>query len=141
MATWEDGVVTAAVTVAQHSQIQLQPGDIGLQPGMHTIAAWDEWGCSLGPLMRYGTPVVRVPELGAAYAPRTLARQIVLVRAVFVSLIDERDLVLARNIRAACLQPPDAEAEAGAPTTGAVVAVIGMAHLAGVREALERSDI
>ena len=71
--------------------------------------------------------------------------------------------MLARSIRAACLQPclqPDLgqDAEAGAEaggeagggeaggegrtsTTGAVVAVIGMAHLAGVREALGRPDI
>ena len=63
-------------------------------------------------------------------------------RAVFVSLIDERDLALARSIRAACLQPCLRQAEAGgAATGGAVVAVIGMAHLAGVREALGRPDI
>ena len=80
----------------------------------------------------------------------------VLGRAVFVSLIDERDRVLARRIRAACLQPclqpclQEAEAggEAGGRAggeaggeAGAVVAVIGMAHLAGVREALGRPDI
>ena len=68
----------------------------------------------------------------------------VLGRAVFVSLIDERDRVLARRIRAACLQPclqPCLhQAEAGGEA-GAVVAVIGMAHLAGVREALGRPDI
>ena len=72
----------------------------------------------------------------------------VLGRAVFVSLIDERDRVLARRIRAACLQPclqpclhqAEAGGEAGGEA-GAVVAVIGMAHLAGVREALGRPDI
>ena len=77
-----------------------------------------------------------------------LPKQVVLGRAVFVSLIDERDRVLARRIRAACLQPclqpclQEAEAggEAGGEA-GAVVAVIGMAHLAGVREALGRTDI
>ena len=77
-----------------------------------------------------------------------LPKQVVLGRAVFVSLIDERDRVLARRIRAACLQPclqpclQEAEAggEAGGEA-GAVVAVIGMAHLAGVREALGRPDI
>ena len=77
-----------------------------------------------------------------------LHKQVVLGRAVFVSLIDERDRVLARRIRAACLQPclqpclQEAEAggEAGGEA-GAVVAVIGMAHLAGVREALGRPDI
>ena len=85
-----------------------------------------------------------------------LPKQVVLGRAVFVSLIDERDRVLARRIRAACLQPclqpclQEAEAggEAGGRAggeaggeAGAVVAVIGMAHLAGVREALGRPDI
>ena len=85
-----------------------------------------------------------------------LHEQVVLGRAVFVSLIDERDRVLARRIRAACLQPclqpclQEAEAggEAGGRAggeaggeAGAVVAVIGMAHLAGVREALGRPDI
>ena len=85
-----------------------------------------------------------------------LPKQVVLGRVVFVSLIDERDRVLARRIRAACLQPclqpclQEAEAggEAGGRAggeaggeAGAVVAVIGMAHLAGVREALGRPDI
>ena len=85
-----------------------------------------------------------------------LHKQVVLGRAVFVSLIDERDLVLARRIRAACLQPclqpclhqAEAGGEAGGRAggeaggeAGAVVAVIGMAHLAGVREALGRPDI
>ena len=60
--------------------------------------------------------------------------------------------MLARSIRAACLQPclqqeqeveagAEAGGEAGASATSAVVAVIGMAHLAGVREALGRPDI
>ena len=56
--------------------------------------------------------------------------------------------MLARSIRAACLQPclqEEQEVEAGGEgrtsATGAVVAVIGMAHLAGVREALGRPDI
>lgn len=49
-------------------------------------------------------------------------------RAAFVSLIKERDRVLAQNIRDACLMQQ--------PEEGAVVAVLGMAHLAGVREAL-----
>ena len=89
-----------------------------------------------------------------------LHKQVVLGRAVFVSLIDERDRVLARRIRAACLQPclqpclqeavagGEAGGEAGGRAggeaggeAGAVVAVIGMAHLAGVREALGRPDI
>ena len=53
-------------------------------------------------------------------------------RAAFVSLIRERDAYLARNIRNACLAREDVEA----PGAAAVVAVLGMAHLAGVREAL-----
>lgn len=59
---------------------------------------------------------------------------LVLGRAAFVSLIQERDLVLARNIRDACLaQRGD---QAGETATTAVVAVLGMAHVPGVREAL-----
>ena len=57
-------------------------------------------------------------------------------RAAFVSLIEERDGVLARNIRDACLAegaPSDAADDASA-----VVAVVGMAHLPGVRDALLR---
>jgi hypothetical protein len=77
---------------------------------------------------------------------------IVVGRAGFVSLIQERDRVLARNIRAACLAAPQgggtpgAEAQAGSRSHAAaadeasgsavLVAVLGMAHLAGVREAL-----
>lgn len=83
------------------------------------------------------TGAVATWDDGAVAAAVTL----VLGRAVFVSLIDERDRVLARNIRDACLQPPQAEAEASTSATSAVVAVIGMAHLAGVREALGRPDI
>ena len=71
---------------------------------------------------------------------------VVIGRSVFVSLIEERDQVLARNIREACLAPgagavaPAAGAQD--PTSGAVVAVLGMAHLAGVQKALlERDDL
>ena len=84
----------------------------------------------------------------------TAALVLTLGRAIFVSLIDERNRVLARNIREACLRPPvsadgavvsrpvvpdhdrhegsNGDANADAP----VVAVLGMAHLAGVRAAL-----
>ena len=65
---------------------------------------------------------------------------IVLGRAVFVSLIDERNDVLARNIRDACMQPPEAQSMAIAEDpTATVIAVVGMAHLAGVRDALLRN--
>ena len=56
-------------------------------------------------------------------------------RSAFVSLIQERDDVLARNIRRACLAE-----DAGAPTESAVVAVLGLAHLPGVREALQKKS-
>ena len=55
-------------------------------------------------------------------------------RAVFVSLIDERNRVLAANIRQVCLSDGDAERESD--TRAAVVAVVGLAHLDGVRAAL-----
>ena len=58
---------------------------------------------------------------------------VIFARAAFVSLIQERDRVLARNIRDACLGGRSA---GSTRDTSAVVAVIGMAHLAGVREAL-----
>ena len=70
----------------------------------------------------------------------TLLLAIVLGRAVFVSLIDERNDVLARNIRDACMQPPEAQSMAIAEDpTATVIAVVGMAHLAGVRDALLRN--
>ena len=80
----------------------------------------------------------------------TLLLAIVLGRAAFVSLIDERNDVLARNIRDACMQPPKAQSMAIADVvtdavdaaredpTATVIAVVGMAHLAGVRDALLR---
>ena len=92
----------------------------------------------------------------------TFLLTIVLGRAVFVSLIDERNDVLARNIRDACMQAPEARiapvadadvglaiddaidarsADADAASedpTATVIAVVGMAHLAGVRDALLR---
>ena len=56
-------------------------------------------------------------------------------RAAFVSLIEERDRALASNIRRACL----AEASSDGSNSGrgaTVVAVLGIAHLAGVRALL-----
>ena len=65
----------------------------------------------------------------------TLLLGLTLGRSVYVALIAERDDVLAANIRSACLRPGAGEPGAGrAP----VVAVLGMAHLAGVRAALQK---
>ena len=54
------------------------------------------------------------------------------LRVVLVALIDERNVELARNIRAA--------AAAAAPGEGVVVGVLGMAHVNGVRRLLEESE-
>jgi hypothetical protein len=73
----------------------------------------------------------------------TALAAVVIGRSVFVSLIEERDRVLARNIRDACLAPraaSDAD-EATSETSAVVVAVLGMAHLAGVRKALSESNL
>jgi len=62
-------------------------------------------------------------------------------RAALVSLIDERDCVLARNIRDACLDRGCSRSSCDAERDAtAVVAVLGMAHLAGVRAALLRRE-
>ena len=73
----------------------------------------------------------------------TLFVAIVLGRTVFISLIQERNLVLARNIRQLCLDDGGEDATAAAPQSAeeeeakkVVVAVLGMAHLEGVRQAL-----
>ena len=71
----------------------------------------------------------------------TALAAVVLGRAGFIALIEERNQVLAGNIREACLQPPQhlrggGEAEDAAGAGAAVVAVLGMAHLEGVRAAL-----
>ena len=66
-------------------------------------------------------------------------------RAVYVSLIDERNRVLARNIRTSCLAS-HAEGQGAVGddkcqgSDGVVVAIIGMAHLQGVRLALLTDD-
>ncbi len=57
------------------------------------------------------------------------------LRVVLVALIDERNVELARNIRAAA-----AAAAAAAPGEGVVVGVLGMAHVNGVRRLLEESE-
>ena len=67
----------------------------------------------------------------------------VLARAVFVALIEERNLALTENIRRACEQRHDGDGD-DASSCGpgrAVVAVMGMAHLEGVRVALETTEI
>ena len=68
---------------------------------------------------------------------------VVLLRVMLVGLIEERNFALARNIRAASMQvltPPEAARERGAGKDGAaVVAVLGMAHLNGVRKLLTTS--
>ena len=66
----------------------------------------------------------------------TALTAVALGRAAFVSLIRERDLCLAANIRAACLSSCERPGEEEASEARAVVAVLGMAHLAGVRDAL-----
>ena len=74
----------------------------------------------------------------------TLFVAIVLGRTVFISLIQERNLVLARNIRQLCLDDGGEDAATAAAPQSAedveakkvVVAVLGMAHLEGVRQAL-----
>lgn len=55
----------------------------------------------------------------------------VLGRVLLVGLLEERNFVLARNIRRACLEKPG----------GTVVGVLGMAHLNGVRSLLKESRI
>lgn len=59
-------------------------------------------------------------------------------RAIFIALIEERNFVLARNIRQACLTASDVdERDMRKPGEGgAVVAILGMAHVEGVRDAL-----
>ena len=56
-------------------------------------------------------------------------------RVAFVGLLEERNYVLARNIREACEAAP---IDGDSPDT--VVAVLGMAHLNGVRTLLESDE-
>ena len=67
-----------------------------------------------------------------------LALAVGLTRAVFVALIAERNRVIAINIREACRRDmmPSRGSEASVDGTATVVAVIGMAHLEGVRACL-----
>ena len=78
----------------------------------------------------------------------TAGLALVLGRTVFVPLIEERNRVLAENIRQACLdspgldQQPDIESSSPGSSDdvamASVVAVVGMVHLEGVRAALLR---
>ena len=65
---------------------------------------------------------------------------VVLLRVLLVGLIEERNFILARNIRAASMQvltPPRALRQRGGGKDGrAVVAVLGLAHLNGVKRLL-----
>jgi len=61
----------------------------------------------------------------------SVVETIVLGRVLLVGLLEERNYVLARNIRKACLAKPG----------GSVVAVLGMAHCTGVGKILRESRL
>lgn len=61
---------------------------------------------------------------------------VTLGRAVFVSLVEERNQVLARNIRHVCLDDGEAASASRREAGATVVAVVGILHLAGVQAAL-----
>ena len=97
---------------------------------------------------------VGVGEATAGASPLTLedlvpsillavVESVLLLRVSLVGLIEERNFVLARNVRAASMQvliPPRAVRQRGSGKDGrAVVAVLGMAHLNGVRRLLTTS--
>ena len=73
-----------------------------------------------------------VPELADALI--SVAIGSVLGRAAFVALIEDRNRVLASNIRRSCLLSAGATPAEGGDAV--VVAILGMAHLEGVRDAL-----
>ena len=85
------------------------------------------------------------PGFAAAAAPYVedawaLAVGLVCARIGLVALLEERNYALARGIRRACEREPGEEGGAAPRAAddeeGAVVAVLGMAHLNGVRELL-----
>lgn len=84
-------------------------------------------------------PPLTAAELAPSVAVAAL-ESVVLLRVLLVALIEERNFVLARNIRAASMQvltPPRAVRQRGRGKDGrAVVAVLGLAHLNGVRRLL-----
>ena len=61
---------------------------------------------------------------------------VVLGRVFLVGLLEERNFVIARNIRRACLAPGK---KGGGGRT--VVAVLGMAHVSGVKRLLTESRL
>ena len=63
---------------------------------------------------------------------------VTLGRSVFVALVEERNAVLARNIRNACLC--DTPVPSSSQPADEVVAVVGILHLAGVAAALQLGD-
>ena len=77
------------------------------------------------------------------YVAVALLESLLLLRVSLVGLVEERNYVLARNIRAASMQvltPPRALRQRGRGMDGrAVVAVLGLAHLNGVRTILTTS--
>ena len=77
------------------------------------------------------------------YIAVALLESLLLLRVSLVGLVEERNYVLARNIRAASMQvltPPRALRQRGRGMDGrAVVAVLGLAHLNGVRTILTTS--
>ena len=72
-----------------------------------------------------------------------LVESVLLMRVLLVGLVEERNYVMARHIRAASMQvltPPRAVRQRGRGKDGrAVVAVLGLAHLNGVRRLLTTS--
>ena len=92
-------------------------------------------------------PLAHAPALTLTdFAPSVLIgllESVILTRAMLVGLIEERNFVLARYIRAVSLQvltPPRALRQRGRGKDGrAVVAVLGLAHLNGVRRLLTES--
>jgi len=84
-------------------------------------------------LVIFGTCILG-PAQQALQAAATAAFAAALLRMGLVGLIEERNVVLARNIRAACAAPARAS---GARETSPVVAVMGLAHVDGVKRLLE----
>lgn len=79
-----------------------------------------------------------LPSVGIA-----LVESVLLMRILLVGLVEERNHVLARHIRAASMQvltPPRAVRQRGGGKDGrTVVAVMGLAHLNGVKQLLTTS--
>ena len=67
----------------------------------------------------------------SAQVYETSTETLFLGRVLLVGLLEERNFVLARNIRKACLAKPG----------GSVVAILGMAHCTGVGKILRESRL